>query len=71
MNIGCTCAHGRVCIGTHKKAGLGVLMGGMPMSCRFDPLADTTFSCVGDMTKDMSLTRHAMSANEGLGRHDR
>ena len=36
-----------------------------------DPLADTTMSCVGNMTKDMSPTRHAMSANEGLGRHDR
>ena len=27
------------------------------MSCRFHPLADTTFSCVGDMTiADMSPT---------------
>ena len=29
MNIGSTCAQGRVCIGTHKKEGL-VIMGGMP-----------------------------------------
>ena len=28
MNVGRTCAQGRVCIGTHKKAGL-VLMGNM------------------------------------------
>ena len=26
------------------------------MLCHFDHLADTTFSCVGDMTKDMSPT---------------
>ena len=26
------------------------------MSCRLDTLADTTFSCVCDMTKDMSPT---------------
>jgi len=26
---------------------------------------------VANMTKDMSPTQHTMSANEGLGRHDR
>ena len=41
----------------------------LQMLCCFDPLADTTFSYVGDMTKDMSPTRHTMS-DEGLGRHN-
>jgi hypothetical protein len=41
------------------------------MSCRLDTLADMQCRRVGDMNEDMSPTRHAMSANEGLGRHDR
>jgi len=44
----------------------------LQMSCHFNPLADTTFSCVGDMTK--TCRRHdtpclQMKARE-WGRHD-
>jgi hypothetical protein len=43
------------------------------MSCLLDTLANMQCRQVGDMTKDiMSPTGHTMlSANEGLGRHDR
>ena len=43
------------------------------MSCRLDTLADMQCRRVGDMNEDMSPTchQHDMSANEGLGRHDR
>ena len=36
-----------------------------------DTLADMQCRRVGDINEDMSPTRHDMSANEGLGRHDR